>query len=116
MAGHELDLAYRLLDLDLVDCEGRRCGKVDDLEFSGRPGDTTYVSALATGPAAMPARFPRRLRRFAARIFRGGETKVSWDQVERFDATVELRSTAAQLGLAQGDLWLAELVPGGDDG
>jgi hypothetical protein len=56
----QVDLAYRLLDLDLVDREGRRCGKVDDLEFSGRrdrhrPGSPT--SAIHPAPAA-----PRRPR------------------------------------------------------
>ena len=114
----ELDLAYRLLDLDLVDSEGRRCGKVDDLEFAGRPGDPTYLAAIVSGPGALPARFPRRfrLRRLAARIFRGGETRVAWDQVEDFDATVELRRTAAELGLGEGDRRLAELIPGGEKG
>jgi sporulation protein YlmC with PRC-barrel domain len=113
--GQELDLAYRLLDLDLVDSEGRRCGKVDDLELTGRPGETAYVDAIVSGPKAARRRFPRRLRRFAARIFRGDETRVSWEQVEDFDAVVELRSTAAQLGLGEGDRRLAELVPGGEE-
>ncbi len=63
----ELDLAYRLLDLDLIDSEDRRCGKVDDLELSGGPGQPTYVAAIIAGPGALPARFPRRLRRHAAR-------------------------------------------------
>jgi hypothetical protein len=40
---------------------------------------------------------------------------VSWDQVEDFDATVELRKTAAQLGLGEGDRRLAELIPGGEE-
>jgi hypothetical protein len=50
----QVDLAYRLLDLDLVDREGRRCGKVDDLEFSGRPGEPLHVDAIVTGPGALP--------------------------------------------------------------
>jgi hypothetical protein len=114
----ELDLAYRLLDLDLVDSEDRRCGKVDDLEFAGEPGETTYVAAIVSGPGALPARFPRRfrLRRRAARIFRGGATSVDWDQVEDFDSTVKLRSTAAQLGLAEGDRKLGDVFSGGDGG
>jgi hypothetical protein len=116
MAGHQLDLAYRLLDLDLVDSEGRRCGKVDDLEFDGAPGETAYVAAIVSGPDAMPARFPRRLRGWAARLLRGGETRVGWDRVEKFDAVVALRGTAAELGLAEGDRKLAALMPGGEEG
>jgi hypothetical protein len=113
----ELDLAYRLLDLDLVDSEGIRCGKVDDLEFTGGPGEPTYLAAIVSGPGALPARFPRRfsLRRRGAWSFRGGATRVTWDQVEDFDAAVELRKTAAQLGLGEGDRKLADLIPGGED-
>ena len=113
----ELDLAYRLLDLDLVDSEGIRCGKVDDLEFAGGPGEPTYLAAIVSGPGALPKRFPRRfgLRRRAAWIFRGGATRVRWQQVEDFDATVELRGTAAELGLGEGDRKLADLIPGGGD-
>lgn len=110
----ELDLAYRLLDLDLVDSEDRRCGKVDDLELAGGPGEATYVAAIISGPGALAARFPRRLRRHAARIFRGGRARVSWKVVDDFDSTVELTSTAAQLGLADGDRDLARLAPGGE--
>jgi sporulation protein YlmC with PRC-barrel domain len=115
MAGGELDLAYRLLDLDLVDSEGIRCGKVDDLELDGAPGEPTYVAAILSGPGALPARFPRRFRAFAARLFKGGETRVPWNLVEDFDATVELGETAAALGLGQGDRDLAPLIPGGDE-
>jgi hypothetical protein len=114
MAGEELDLAYRLLDLDLIDSDGVRCGKVDDLELEGAPGEPTYVSAIPSGPGALPGRFPRRLRSFASRVFKREETLVSWDQVEDFDATVELRGTAAELELGEGDRRLARLIPGGE--
>jgi sporulation protein YlmC with PRC-barrel domain len=116
MAANELDLAYRLLDLDLVDSEGIRCGKVDDLEFDGSPGEATYVAAIVAGPAVLPVRFPRRFRAFAARVFKGGQTRVPWGVVEDFDATVELGDTAAELGLGQGDRDLASLIRGGDEG
>ena len=36
----ELDLALGVLDHQLLDADGRRCGKVDDLELEGiREGD-----------------------------------------------------------------------------
>jgi hypothetical protein len=101
---HEhVDLAYRLLDLDLVDSTGRRCGKVDDLEFSGGPGQTVYVAAIVTGTGAFPGRFIRPLRRYAARIFRGKTTRIAWRTVGEVQAVVELTRTAAQLDLATGD-------------
>jgi hypothetical protein len=115
MEHEQLDLAYRLLDLDLVDSEGRRCGKVDDIELSGGPGEPCYVEAIMAGPGAMPARFVRRLRGFARHIFRGSKTRISWGTVEDFDSAVHLNRTAAQLGLGRGDRDLARLVPGGED-
>ncbi|MDX6582929.1 MAG: hypothetical protein QOI10_2113 [Solirubrobacterales bacterium] len=113
--GQELDLAYRLLDLDLVDSEGIRCGKVDDLALEGDPGRPTYVSAILSGTGAMPPRFPQRLQRLAARVFRGKVREVPWEEVEDFDATVVLHSPAAQLGLGDGDRDLTRLVGGGGE-
>jgi hypothetical protein len=110
----ELDLAYRLLDLDLVDSDGRRCGKVDDIELAGSPGEALYLAAIVAGPGAWPARFTRRLRRVAGRLLHGGRTRISWRTVEDFDSVVRLNRTAAQLGLARGDRDLARLVPGGE--
>ena len=115
MEHEQFDLAYRLLDLDLVDSEGRRCGKVDDLELDGGPGDPLYVGAILAGPGAMPPRFVRRLRGLAARVFGSGKTRISWGTVEDFDSAVRLTRTAAQLGLAQGDRDLGRLVPGGEE-
>jgi sporulation protein YlmC with PRC-barrel domain len=104
MAGRDdLDLAYRLLDLDLVDAEGRRCGKVDDLEIAGDAGETAYVGALVAGPGALARRFPRRLRGVGARLFRGGATKIPWSEVADVEAAVVLESSAEDLGLAEGD-------------
>ena len=104
MDGHDqLDLAYRVLDLDLVDGDGRRCGKVDDLEIAGAAGETAYVSGLVAGPGALARRFPRRLRGIGARLFSGGATTVEWREVTEVEAAVVLGSTAADLGLAEGD-------------
>ena len=104
MPQDELDLAYRVLDLDLVDREERRCGKADDLEIAGDPGETAYVAAIVSGPGALGRRFPRRLRRFGRRLFGGGSTSVSWaDVAEIGPGAIELERTAAELGLGEGD-------------
>ena len=104
MADEEIDLAYRLLDLDLLDCEERRCGKVDDLELDGAPGESTYVSAIITGPGALPRRLPRQLRGLGERVFADGEERLGWaDVAETGKAAVTLAKKAEDLGLAQGD-------------
>jgi hypothetical protein len=104
----QIDLAYRLLDLDLVDSEGRRCGKVDDLELEGGPGELTYVAAIRTGPGALPARFQPRFRDFARRLLRSGFKSVPSALVDDFDSAVTLTETAEELGLAAGDRALAD--------
>jgi hypothetical protein len=50
-----------LLDRQLVDRQGRLCGKVDDLEL-GPPDDDgrMYVTAVHTGPGALLQRMDRR--------------------------------------------------------
>ena len=104
----QLDLAYRLLDLDLVDSEGRRCGKVDDLELEGGPSELTYVAAIRTGPGAMPPRFRPRFRSLARRLLRPGYKSVPSAVIEDFDAAVTLSERAEELDLAEGDRALAE--------
>jgi len=111
----QLDLAYRLLDLDLVDSEGRRCGKVDDIVLSGEPGKVAYVAGIRTGPGALPARFIRRLRKPARRIFSDGSTDVPSKLIEDFDAAVTLGATAQELDLGRGDRRLGRLLGGEDD-
>jgi hypothetical protein len=111
-ANEQLDLAYRLLDLDLVDSEGRRCGKVDDLELAGGPRELTYVAAIRTGPGALPARFPRRLRPLARHLFGGESSAVPASLVDDFDATVRLTEAAEDLGLGEGDRRFAGLFGG----
>jgi hypothetical protein len=108
----QIDLAYRLLDLDLVDSEGIRCGKVDDLVLEGEPGTAAYVAAIRTGSGALADRLSPRWRRLARRIFHRGTTDIPSSAVEDFDACVRLNVTAKELGIATGDPRLAQLVGG----
>ena len=91
----EIDLALGLLDHQVVDCEGRRCGKVDDLEVVGIPDGKPSVEAFYCG------------RRTAVR--------VAWSEVESVDSAVRLRRTASELRLGRGDdraaRWVA-WIPG----
>lgn len=110
MASDQLDLAYRLLDLDLIDSEGRRCGKVDDLVLDGEPGESTYVSAILAGPGARAQRLPRWLRGLRARVFARDVTRVPWSEVEKVETAVELDKRAVELDLGGGDRAAAGIV------
>ena len=50
----ELDLALGILDHQLLDRDGRRCGNVDDLAIEGGPGEDAEVVAILSGPGVWP--------------------------------------------------------------
>jgi sporulation protein YlmC with PRC-barrel domain len=106
-----IDLALGVLDHQLVDSDGRRCGKVDDLELEGIAEGSPRVTAIVVGPPAWKNRGI--LGRLAARLARGRSVLVPWDEVEKVDAAIHLRRTARELGLGRGDDRAARLFGGG---
>ena len=108
-----IDLALGILDHQLVDSEGRRCGKVDDLELDGVGEGKPRVAAILTGPPVWRGRGP--LGRLAATLARGGSVRIPWEEVDRVRSDVELRRPARELRLGRGDdraQPLVEKVPG----
>jgi sporulation protein YlmC with PRC-barrel domain len=96
-----IDGVLHLLDRQLLDCDGKFLGKVDDVELT--PDESTghlVITALLTGPAALLDRFGGRLGRVL--VERWGQMRVSepdrtrpWridiDDVDRLDSAVHLR-------------------------
>jgi sporulation protein YlmC with PRC-barrel domain len=108
MSAQRMDLVYRVLDEQLIDVDGRRCGRVDDLEFEDNLGTPPRLHAVLSGSGTWHKRMPRRLRWVGARIFGLGTLgedviRVPWQQVEEIASVVRLRAKASELGLAQGD-------------
>jgi sporulation protein YlmC with PRC-barrel domain len=106
-----LYLGRNILDHQLLDKDGRRCGNVDDLAIEG-----AEVVAILSGPGYWPQRAGR-LGRLAGWI--GGSTRVRipWDEVAKIDSAVHLRRTAPEYGLGKGDDRLRpflERIPGAD--
>ena len=112
-SARELDLGLGLLDHQLLDCEGRRCGNVDDLEVEGVRDGRPRVTAILVGPPVWKGR--GWLGRLASFVAPGGAVRVPWEEVERIDAAVHLRRTARELRLGRGDdrarKWV-EWIPG----
>ena len=109
----ELDLGFGVLDHQIVDSDGQRCGKVDDLSIEGGPGETLVVTAILVGPGAWKGR--GRLGRLASRIAGDKIVRVPWEVVDAVKSAVELKKTASELGLGRGDdraaRWI-ERLPG----
>ena len=108
-----LDLGLGLLDHQLVDSEGRRCGNVDDLELEGVSEGSPQVAAILVGPPVWRGR--GRLGRFASWIARGQTVRIPWAEVDKIDSAVHLKRTARELRLGRGDdrarRWV-EWIPG----
>ena len=106
--GDRMDLVYRVMDDQLVDVDGRRCGRADDLEFEGDLGKPPVLHAILSGSGVWYRRLPLRLRPIGERIFGSGvlgrdEIRIPWEQVERIETVIDLKGKARDLGLADGD-------------
>jgi sporulation protein YlmC with PRC-barrel domain len=110
----ELDLGHAILDRQLLDRDGRRCGNVDDLAIEGGPGEEARVVAIYSGPGAWKRR-GRVLGRLASWLGRGRMVRVPWEEVAEVESHVRLRKTATEYGLGRGDdrarPWLSR-IPG----
>jgi sporulation protein YlmC with PRC-barrel domain len=114
--GDPIFIAHRLLDEQILDSEGQRCGRVDDIELTGSP---PRITALLVGEALYPRRLPQRLRGIARRLagperWGARALRVPWEEVDEINAAVHLRGKAAELGLGAGDdpeNWLVRRLP-----
>ena len=110
----ELDLGLAVLDHQLLDRDGRRCGNVDDLAIEGGPGEAATVVALYSGPGAWRRRGGF-LGRLASWLGGGKVVRVPWEEVADVESHVRLKKTAQEYGLGRGDdrlRLLVERIPG----
>jgi sporulation protein YlmC with PRC-barrel domain len=98
----EIDIGLHVLDRQLLDKNGRRCGNVDDLAIEGGAGDSPEVVAILVGPGYWPQRAGL-IGKLASWIGGGGRVRVDWSDVQKIGAAVELKREATELGLGRGD-------------
>jgi sporulation protein YlmC with PRC-barrel domain len=105
----KIHIGHNILDHQLLDKDGRRCGNVDDLAI-----EDAEVVAILSGPGYWSARagwFGRR----AGWLGGSGRVRIPWSEVAKIDSAVHLRRTATEYGLGQGDDRLRpflERIPG----
>lgn len=105
-----LDLALAVLDRQIVDLEGRKCGRVDDIELAGGPGQPLIVDTLVVGPGAWPGRMRSPIGRLLSRLGGHGESSVPWSDVREISHVVKIRSRAADRGLGRGEEPFRKLI------
>jgi sporulation protein YlmC with PRC-barrel domain len=103
----EIDLGLGVLDHQLVDCNGRKCGNVDDLELTGLTTGTPEVTEILVGGNAWRGR--GLFGRLAAAVS-GNAVHVPWSEVDEVSSVVKLKRTAPELRLGRGDDRAAKLV------
>jgi sporulation protein YlmC with PRC-barrel domain len=103
----DVDIGLGILDHQLVDGEGRNCGKVDDLELSSLDSDSPEVVAILVGGNAWRSRGI--LGRLLARVA-GDAVHVPWGEVDSVTSVVTLKRPAAELRLNRGDARWASVI------
>jgi hypothetical protein len=102
LSGKEIGIGLHVLDHQLLDKAGRRCGNVDDLAIEGGAGEVPEVVAILVGPGYWGQRAGW-IGRIAGWIGGGRRVRVEWADVRKVDSAVELRRGATELGLGRGD-------------
>jgi hypothetical protein len=120
MTGRVLYAGLHVLDHQLIDRDGRLCGKVDDIELESSDDGTTYVAAFMTGPGVLwsrlgQQRLGRWLRAHVADVFSGAEpdpTRVPLRRVTDIGSAVHLAASWHELATAAAEHWVRDHVIG----
>src|SRR3954452_20579720 len=107
-----IDLGFMLLDRQLVDSGDRRCGKVDDMEIEGEPGEAAKGVGIVSGPEGLRGGQQGPMGWLLARLFAGKDDTalVHLDTIDEIGPTIKLKLPAAELGLSVGDERVAEFI------
>lgn len=106
-----IKLVSELLDLPLLDAEGKYCGIVDDVELAGRPGQDLQLKALLVGPGAYEGRLPRWMMWFVKRIADDRMTRVPVEKVLTITNAVHLECCGRDLGLHKSETAAGKYFP-----
>jgi len=111
-----IELLRDVLDHDVVDVDGVRCGIVDDIELVQEGDDAApLLATLVVGPGAWAPRLPALLAVVARWLFGAATTRIAWDDVAELGQSVKLGRRASELGLGvldrKASRWLRS-VPG----
>jgi sporulation protein YlmC with PRC-barrel domain len=105
MESKRVNLALRVLDDQLIDADGTRFGRVDDLELEGGQGEQPRVAALLVGAGAWRWRVPRHLSTLTAAITPDVVRGIPWELVRSIEPG-QLR-----IGVSKGELGIGTAHP-----
>jgi sporulation protein YlmC with PRC-barrel domain len=109
--GDHLYAMRDLVDMQLVTADGKRIGRVADVDCEWRADGTLALLCLRTGPQALARRFgalPGRVARF---VFRDRfERRIALDEIVEVGLEVRLRGRAEDYAVGQSERWLVAHV------
>jgi len=106
-----IKLVSELLDLPLLDVDGKYCGIVDDVELQGGAGKDLELKALQVGPGAYRGRMPSWLMSLVKAFAGERIVNVPMNKVRNIGAVVHLDCPAAELGLDRSEAAAGKWLP-----
>lgn len=98
-----------MIDAQLESLDGRRLGRVADLDAEWDDRGALRITALLVGPEAQAGAVSRRLRGLLHRVLRGRfDHRIAIEEVEEVGPTVRLRQRAEAYELDGADRWLID--------
>ncbi len=116
--GRRLWAVLELLGRQIVDCDGRLAGKVDDveLELPEEADGLPVVTAILSGPGALAGHVGGATGRWLAaveqRLLHSGSkpSRIPFDQVRAIAEAVEVAESAEVLDSNRGDRWVRDVI------
>jgi len=104
-----IKLVSELLDLPILDSDGKYCGVVDDVELAGTR--ELKLKALLVGPGAYSGRLPGWAMGLVKLVAGDRITRVSMDRVRTIRGAVNLDCSGRELGLDRSEAAAERWIP-----
>ncbi|HET8910231.1 MAG TPA: hypothetical protein VFN23_02125 [Ktedonobacteraceae bacterium] len=100
-----------ILDSQLLTSDGRRIGRVADIEAEVDKHGTFRLTSLVMGPQALAGRVNSSLATLLGFLLRDRfENQIPISEVKKFGPTLELRGKAEEYSVGQSDRWIAQHI------
>jgi sporulation protein YlmC with PRC-barrel domain len=106
-----IKLVSELLDLPIIDSDGKYCGIVDDVEFKGSPGKELTLKALLVGSGAYAGRLPGWAMWLVRWTVGDNLVRVPLAKVAMIKAAVHLDCAGGNLGLLKYEALVNRWIP-----
>jgi sporulation protein YlmC with PRC-barrel domain len=106
-----IKLVSELLDLPLLDSDGKYCGIVDDIELTGAAGRAMNVIALLVGPGAYAGRLPKLMMWLVRTTVGNRIVRVPLAKVRTITSVVHLDCPGSEIGLRKSEARAARWIP-----